>query len=424
MSEVVIEIGTACVAVLMISLIVRPSGTVDPFHGESASRLAIPKERLAYALVALPYIVMAFFPLPFIAFVVGVWGASALSRKLAVKDESWLWIRSNLLTVFLVLPHAVATAVAALVIEAPLRATAADPIVRCVVLLASLVLSIAIGSIVAKRFALEENTDEAFGKSLRPLSWFAWFALAYIAFDALANDIDISLASLNLFVLASQILLGIGLVAFATSSGRLGREAFREEQYLRLAEEAHAEEARMEDLHRRAYTDALTGLASRRSAFDTVQSLLDEGRNFSLTFIDMNDFKSINDTYGHAQGDASLVRMANALRAAFGSHATICRMGGDEFLAVLEGADAATAEGCALAALADVSRADGGALPLSFCFGVLDASALDCEPTALIHMADAAMYESKNAYHRDRVAKRSVQRDFSGGEALGSGQEG
>lgn len=424
MSEVVIEIGTACIAVLMISLIVRPSGTVDLFHEAPTSRQAFSKDRLAYALIALPYIAMAFFPLPFMAFVVGVWGTSALSRKLAVRGESWLWIRSNLLTVFLVLSHAIATALAALVIEAPLRATATDPTVRCVVLLASLVLAIAIGTVLGKKFALEENTDEAFGKSLRPLSWFAWFALAYISFDALANDMDISLASLNLFVLASQILLGIGLAAFTMSSGRLGREAFREEQYLRLAEEAHAEQARMEDLHRRAYTDALTGLASRRSAVDTVQALIDEGRSFSLAFIDMNDFKSINDTYGHAQGDASLVRMADALRAAFGSHATICRMGGDEFLAVLEGADAAAAEECARAALADVSRADGGSLPLSFCFGVLDASKLDCEPAALIHLADAAMYESKNAYHRDHAVKRTVWEDFSDGEAPSAGQEG
>lgn len=416
MSEVVIEIGTACISVLLISLIVRARGVVDPFD-TSSSRFSVARERFAYALVALPYVVMSFYPIPFVAFVIGVWGMSALSRRLAVPNESWLWVRSNLMAVFLVLPHAVVTAPVALAYDESLREITADPLARCFILLGSLVFSIGIGSIVGKRFSIDENTDEAFGKSLRPLSWFAWFALAYIAFDALANDVDAGLASLNLFVLASQILLGIGLVAFASSSGRLGRDAFREEQYLRLAEEAHAEEARMEDLHRKAYTDALTGLESRRSAVDSIQLLLDEGRQFSLAFIDMNDFKSINDTYGHAQGDASLVRVADALRAAFGPEARISRMGGDEFLAVLEGVDAAEAEACAHVALSEVGRTDGDALALSFCFGVLDASTADQDPSQLIRMADAAMYEHKNAYHGDRAAKRSGWEDFSDGEA-------
>ncbi len=97
------------------------------------------------------------------------------------------------------------------------------------------------------------------------------------------------------------------------------------------------------DLHRLASTDALTGLANRRT---TLERLADEheralrtGSGYGVIAIDIDHFKSVNDTYGHACGDAVLSRVADLLRDSLRSYDFVGRTGGEEFLAVVPDAD-------------------------------------------------------------------------------------
>lgn len=93
-----------------------------------------------------------------------------------------------------------------------------------------------------------------------------------------------------------------------------------------------------------ASTDPLTGMANRRSALRQLDQLSKEGTPFSLLMIDVDHFKSVNDTYGHPGGDRVLIALSRLL-----SHHTkkedICaRIGGEEFLIILKGAAKSEAE--------------------------------------------------------------------------------
>lgn len=101
---------------------------------------------------------------------------------------------------------------------------------------------------------------------------------------------------------------------------------------------AMAEEVRLEQakLHRQANYDTLTGLPNRMMALDRINQEIHRahrtGQRFALFFIDLDNFKSVNDSMGHAVGDQLLVATGNRLRSALREADTVARLGGDEFL--------------------------------------------------------------------------------------------
>jgi diguanylate cyclase (GGDEF)-like protein/PAS domain S-box-containing protein len=95
-----------------------------------------------------------------------------------------------------------------------------------------------------------------------------------------------------------------------------------------------------QQLHDLALTDALTGLANRRAYLDRLDQAHARARRhqtrLAVVYADVDHFKNINDTYGHAAGDAILCQVAERLRAQFRTEDTIGRLGGDEFAVVCE----------------------------------------------------------------------------------------
>lgn len=93
------------------------------------------------------------------------------------------------------------------------------------------------------------------------------------------------------------------------------------------------------ELVRAATTDELTGLLSRRGFIETLTKEMsrDKDKMVTAVFIDLDDFKQINDLYGHVTGDAALVNLANNLIAAFPKSSIIGRTGGDEFCVMIIG---------------------------------------------------------------------------------------
>jgi diguanylate cyclase (GGDEF)-like protein/PAS domain S-box-containing protein len=93
-------------------------------------------------------------------------------------------------------------------------------------------------------------------------------------------------------------------------------------------------------LHELALTDALTGLANRRAFLDNLEQAharaRRHGTELAVLYADVDQFKSINDTYGHAAGDAVLAQIAERLRGQFRTEDTIGRLGGDEFAIICE----------------------------------------------------------------------------------------
>lgn len=83
--------------------------------------------------------------------------------------------------------------------------------------------------------------------------------------------------------------------------------------------------------------DELTGLVNRRELSDYLEAILDSEmeQNAGIMFLDLNDFKPLNDTYGHACGDRVLQVVAKRLKSAVGEEDLVCRLGGDEFVILL-----------------------------------------------------------------------------------------
>jgi len=101
------------------------------------------------------------------------------------------------------------------------------------------------------------------------------------------------------------------------------------------------------ELARQAFTDPLTGLANRALFRDRVGLALARmersGAPFALAFLDLDDFKTTNDTMGHEVGDRLLVSVAERLRYCIRPMDTVARLGGDEFAMLMEGLDDVTA---------------------------------------------------------------------------------
>lgn len=152
-----------------------------------------------------------------------------------------------------------------------------------------------------------------------------------------------------------------------------------------------------------ALTDSLTGLSNHRAALDRLDQALARGYRHhhpvAVLYIDVDHFKTINDTLGHAAGDMVLVDLAHRLRAIFRTEDTLARMGGDEFLVICE--DLASPEAAHL--LADRTRSE---LAQPYCIGeqllVVTASvglALSTETAtaqSLMAQADTHMYTAKS----------------------------
>ena len=162
---------------------------------------------------------------------------------------------------------------------------------------------------------------------------------------------------------------------------------------------------RMEEaLHSVALTDALTGLANRRLFHDRLTQALARARRadtrIGIVYLDLDGFKQINDSLGHAGGDAMLKDFGARLRAVVRASDTVARLGGDEFVVLLEDMkDPQHAARVAEKIIAECRRpsvVDGRELVATASAGVVVAAG-DSEPEALLRRADAALYEAKRA---------------------------
>jgi diguanylate cyclase (GGDEF)-like protein/PAS domain S-box-containing protein len=170
--------------------------------------------------------------------------------------------------------------------------------------------------------------------------------------------------------------------------------------------EARAQIARL------AYYDMLTGLPNRSHLRDLISEAVEAcpaGKHVALAFLDVDNFKDVNDTLGHSAGDELLVQVAQRLRAQIRGDDMLGRLGGDEFVIVLPDRDAAGASLVAsriTAALAMPLRIGTRQVPMSASIGISMYPDNATDIDTLIQQADAAMYQAKRA-------GRSTYRFFS-----------
>ncbi len=156
-----------------------------------------------------------------------------------------------------------------------------------------------------------------------------------------------------------------------------------------------------EQIRHMAYHDALTDLPNRRFLTEQLQRLLDEHQELALVFIDVDHFKTINDTYGHNQGDAYLKQVASLLQASIRSADLVIRQGGDEFIILLPGAvpEKNAEEVCRRLLEQFSTPITVGEQPLqvSLSLGIAVYPGSATTADGLMQQADAAMYRAKQA---------------------------
>ena len=155
-----------------------------------------------------------------------------------------------------------------------------------------------------------------------------------------------------------------------------------------------------------ATTDALTGLSNRRKLeLDLRRVLGSEGAGpHTLVLLDLNGFKSYNDSYGHGAGDALLTQLGATLAEAVRDVGDAYRMGGDEFC-VLSRSAVDVEEVCAISATALATRGNGFSITAAYGAASVPEEARD--PSSALLLADARMYRQKNA-GRLPAAQQSV----------------
>lgn len=159
-----------------------------------------------------------------------------------------------------------------------------------------------------------------------------------------------------------------------------------------------------EDAERKAYLDPLTGIANRRALYQRLDDMLarSEGdRELSLLHIDLDKFKAVNDTLGHAAGDEVLKHTASVMKACATPNDLAARIGGDEFAFVLDGAhDEAALFGLAEKLIANIAipvRVDGHSCKVGASIGIVRFCAGDvAESDRLLINSDIALYEAKD----------------------------
>jgi diguanylate cyclase (GGDEF)-like protein len=173
-----------------------------------------------------------------------------------------------------------------------------------------------------------------------------------------------------------------------------------------------AERARCERLSRAANTDSLTGLVNRGELLRlTTEALARDQATVGMFYVDLDQFKTVNDTGGHLLGDRVLVAAAARLHAAVRPSAVTGRVGGDEFAVLCPDLPDPNQAGLLAArleaALADPIEADGIIFQIGATAGA--AIALNGQTAEeLLGAADRAMYEARNARHTRCVPKDAV----------------
>ena len=202
-----------------------------------------------------------------------------------------------------------------------------------------------------------------------------------------------------------------GAVAFSTDEVELV------ERFATMAALAYASALQRETLREQAQRDALTDLLNHRACHERLHAALSVGA-VAVVLLDLDHFKVINDTLGHAEGDRVLRACAERLRSVVRANDVVGRMGGEEFVLILPGADAEAAEDCAERARAAIAELTVRGRPLAASAGVAASPCDGEDAVVLLENADAALYFAKRSgrgktvrYKRGAIRPEAEQRN-------------
>ena len=176
------------------------------------------------------------------------------------------------------------------------------------------------------------------------------------------------------------------------------------EEIARLRAQVARLESQVTELDQLAHCDPLVPLANRRGMLRELETMIARherhGAPAAMLFVDLDDLKVLNDSFGHGGGDAALMQVAQKLLEGTRTNDCVARLGGDEFCILLDHADEASALETAERLVDTIASEDflyeGSAMPLSVAIGVTLIEKGDT-PATVLARADQAMYRVKAA---------------------------
>lgn len=178
--------------------------------------------------------------------------------------------------------------------------------------------------------------------------------------------------------------------------------ANREKLYNDLISANETLEKQSEDLHKLASTDPLTGLLNRRELHNSAKKVMAQSiaqrSTFALLSLDIDDFKKINDAYGHPTGDKFLIGIANVLMASARSSDFVARVGGEEFVLILPNTNEKSAFKLAEKIRKKVSKMVIDNISITTSIGMVvshEEGFVDFD--TLVNLSDVALYQSKES---------------------------
>lgn len=278
-----------------------------------------------------------------------------------------------------------------------------------------------IGSAVDKLGAvydgLASNLRNDHDAALRDVERSKWLAAVAAAVSALAILVGVVMIGRVMAGSVERLVSGAELFAAGDRGHRIDVRVPPElhrvaEEFNRMIGRIHESEDALADLARR---DSLTLLLNRRAFDEELAEMFARqqrfGERFALLMFDLDRFKQINDTHGHAVGDDVLRATSRALAADLRPFDRLFRIGGEEFAAILSGSDGAAARMAAerlrQAVAAQTITIGGTAIQATVSVGVAIATA-GSQPDTLIRAADAALYRAKEAGRNQVVVSGEV----------------
>jgi diguanylate cyclase (GGDEF)-like protein/PAS domain S-box-containing protein len=209
-----------------------------------------------------------------------------------------------------------------------------------------------------------------------------------------------------------RFMLRDGSIRFMESDGRAIHDADGKVSKIVVVSRDITEQKRLEaDLREMAATDMLTGLPNRRHFLAQLEQekarvSRAEEKCAAVLMIDIDHFKLVNDTYGHATGDHVLRHLATLMREDLRKIDTVGRLGGEEFAVILPGADLPAAEIFAERLRKQVAETpamhENRSVPLTISIGVTEIKPIDSSADDALTRADRALYRAKEC-GRNRV---------------------
>lgn len=193
----------------------------------------------------------------------------------------------------------------------------------------------------------------------------------------------------------------------AVMQSRIGRALELEELRRGLADKLEKKTREVSDIKSKSYQDALTGLWNRAYTENAVNEMISQGEKGALFMLDMDNFKAVNDNYGHIAGDETLKMFAGTLKKFAGEGDILCRIGGDEFMIFVKGVTEKSELGSRAADVISDFQKKFATLSFetecSVSIGIAQTPEDGLEFNKLYNSADKALYyvkqNGKNAYH-------------------------